>query len=333
MAKPASTEEKLSVLRDLQKASISEGTRIALGKALAGANNIIVAEAAKTAGRLGMEKMIPDLLKAFDRLLDNPLKRDKGCLAKEAIIETLDKLEYDQVDIFFHGIRYYQIEPAYLRPVDTAAILRGRCAFALVRIGGAGVVFELVELLVDPEPQARIAAVKALTGISSDISEPLLRLKTRQGDEDHQVVAECLFALMDVNPENSVGFVEKFLFLGSEDFSELSDRDLILAENAALAIGGSKLEIAFEILQHHRENSINPEFQDMLLMPMALTRFEGAFNYLIDIIENGFRQSAVSAVNAIKLFGDESHQTRIQSAVELRDDTEISKAYAAWHSA
>jgi hypothetical protein len=331
MAKRASTEDKLAVLRELGQEPISEGTRKALEKALKGANNILVAEAAKVVGKLGMEELIPDLLKAFDRFLDNPLKRDKGCLAKEAIIEALDNLEYDEKAIFLQGIQYFQVEPAYLRPVDTAAILRGKCAFALVRIGCSHVVFELVELLADPEPQARIAAVKALTGISSDISEPLLRLKAKQGDEDHQVVAECLLALMQVNPENSMSFVEGFL--GIDDLSELSNRALILAEIAALAIGESRLEKAFEILQRYRGKSINPDFQDMLLMPMALTRLEGAFDYLIDVIENGHKQSAVSAVNAIKIFGDESHQTRIQRAVEFRDDTAVSEAYDAWQVA
>jgi hypothetical protein len=72
------------------------------------------------------------------------------------------------------------------------------------------------------------------------------------------------------------------------------------------------------------------EFQDMLLMPIALTRFEGAFDYLIDVIENGPKQSAVSAVNAIKLFGDESHQTRIRRAVSSRDEAAVSEVYASW---
>ena len=167
------------------------------------------------------------------------------------------------------------------------------------------------------------------TGISPDISEPLLRLKAKQGDQDHQVVAECLFALMQVNPDNSMSFVERFL--ETDDLSELSNRALILAENAALAIGESRLEKAFEILKHHWEKCMNTEFQDMLLMPMALTRFEGAFDCLIDVIENGHKQSAVSAVNAIKIFGDESHQTRIRRAVSFRDETAVSEAYAAWN--
>ncbi|MGD9008418.1 MAG: hypothetical protein PVG41_10870 [Desulfobacteraceae bacterium] len=328
MAKRASTEEKLAILRKLGQAPITEGTRKALVKTLAGANNILVAEAAKVVGKRCMEALIPDLLKAFDRLLDDPLKRDKGCLAKEAIIGALDDLEYDEAAIFHAGIQYFQIEPAYLQPVDTAVMLRGKCAFALVRIGGSHVVFDLVELLDDPEPRARIAAVKALTGISPDISEPLLRLKAKQGGEDHQVAAECLFALMQLNPENSMRFVESFL--ESDDLFESNNSALILAENAALAIGESRLEKAFEILKHHREKSMNTEFEDMLLMPMALTRFEGAFDYLIDVIENGRKQSAVSAVNAIKIFGDESHRTSIRRAVAFRDEAAVSEAYAAW---
>jgi hypothetical protein len=329
MAKRASTEEKLSALRKLGQAPITEATRNALAKTLAGANNILVAEAAKMVGNLCMEALIPDLVKAFDRLLDNPLKRDKGCLAKEAIIGTLDGLEYGQEAIFHEGIQYFQVEPAYLQPVDTAAVLRGKCAFALVRIGGSHVVSDLVELLCDPEPQARTAAVKALTGISPDISEPLLRLKARQGDEAPQVIAECLFALMQVNTVNSMSFVESFLKTG--DLPGVSSQALILAENAALAIGGSRLEKAFEVLKHHREKSFNTEFQDMLLMPMALTRFEGAFEYLIRVIESGHKQSAVSAVNAIKIFGDESHQARIQRAVSSRGEAAVVEAYAGWN--
>ena len=330
MAKRASTEDKLTILKKLAREPIGKDSRKAIVSALTGTNNILAAKAAELVGKLGLEELIPDLLKAFERFSDNPLKKDKGCLAKEAIIEALDSLEYDDEAIFLQGISYFQVEPAYLRPVDTAAMLRGKCAFALVRIGSSHIVFELVELLTDPERQARIAAVKALTGISSDISEPLLRLKIKQGNEDQQVLAECLYALMKVNPENSIGFLERFL--DTDDLPELDNRALILAENAALAIGESKLEKALEILQRHREESLNPEFQNMLLVPIALTRLEGAFDYLIDIIGKGNLQSAVSAVNALKIFCDESHQSKIQMAVISRNEPEVSEAYAAWNA-
>jgi hypothetical protein len=106
--------------------------------------------------------------------------------------------------------------------------------------------------------------------------------------------------------------------------------NLILAENAAFALGESRLKEAFEILCRHREKSWDPEFQDMLLTPMAVTRLEEAFAYLIDILENGSRNSAVAAVSAVKIFGDEIHLSKIREAVKSRNDAKVSEVYAAW---
>jgi HEAT repeat protein len=313
MAKRTSTEEKLMALKKAESASLTPELRKDLCRALSAANNIVVANVAKIVGNRAIDDCIPDLLKAFERFLKNPLKSDKGCLAKEAIIGALDTLEYDRADIFLQGIRYFQVEPAYLRPTDTAAVLRGLCAFALVRLGHPEVVFELTDLLADPEPQARIAAVRALAGVARDQGEPLLRLKAQLKDDDHRVVAECLSVLVQINPERSLGFVERFL----------SDSDLIIAENAAFALGESRREEAFEILRRHREDSMNSGIQAMLLMPMAITRLEEAFEYLIDVIENADRDSAAAAAKAIEIFSDESHRARIRAIGTFLNDAEV----------
>ena len=176
MAKRDATKEKLAALKALEDAPLNQEMEKELKKSLARRNNIIVSKAAEIVGKRAIENLIPALLKAFDRLMENPEKTDQGCWAKEAIIEALNNLEYDQEDIFLRAITYHQNEPAYGKSVDTAAVLRGNCAFALVRLGYPDVVFELTDLLADPEPQARIAAVRALAGISRDQSEPLLRL-------------------------------------------------------------------------------------------------------------------------------------------------------------
>ncbi len=320
MAKRLSTEEKLGMLRELEEAPKSRETSKELRKALKGANNILVAKAAGIAGNRGEEDLIPELLTAFERFMKNPLKSDKGCLAKEAIIEALDKLEYDDEDIFLRGVAYFQVEPAYLRPVDAATVLRGKCAFALVRVGYPDVVFELTDLLSDPEPRARIAAVKSLAGAARDVSEPLLRLKATLGDEDHQVIAECLSTLVLINPVRSMGCVEKFL----------SSPDPIIAESAAFALGESRRKEAFDILRRHGENNMDPRFQDMLLTPIAITRLEEAFEYLVDVIETGGPDSAAAAVKAIKIYDDERHRSRIHEAVTSRNDEKASEAYAAW---
>jgi HEAT repeat protein len=316
MAKRLSIEAKLAQLNELDgldEARLAPDSVKMLRQTMAGANNILVAKAAKIAGRRGIDELIPALLAAFDRFMKKPVKSDKGCLAKEAVIDALDKLEYDRTDIFLRGIKHEQIEPAYLRPVDTAAVMRGKCAFALVRLGSPDIVFELTDLLADPEPQARIAAARALAGVSGEQGEPLLRLKAKLGDDDLQVVVECLSVLMQINPERSMTFVEAFL----------NSTDLIIAENAAFALAESRREEAFEVLRRHRESNMDPVFQDMLLTPMAITRLEEAFDYLLDVIENGSRESAVDAVRAVKIFSDEGHRSRIHAAVTSRNDPEI----------
>ena len=301
MAKKQTTEEKLGMLKQLGEAPLTPETGRILGKTLSLANNILVAKAAAVTGHHGIDALIPNLIESFDRFCDNPVKRDPGCLAKEAIIAALDQMDYGDTAIFLRGIKWIQAEPAFGRPVDTAAGMRGRCAFALVRLGYADAVFELAELLADAEPQPRIAAARALAGISRDQSEPLLRLKALMGDEDHRVVAECLSALILINADRSMDFVARFLH----------SPDAITAENAAFALGESRREEAFAILRRFRQACRDPELYNLLLMPMAITRLEEAFDYLLEVIENEEPGSVAAAHNAIKIFDDESHRARI----------------------
>ncbi len=320
MARRGSTEEILSGLRQLGKVPITPEAIEELRKNLSGSNHILAAEAARIAGNHTITDLIPDLLTAFARFMENPTKTDKGCLAKEAIAEALDELYCDDGDVFIRGIRHVQQEPAYGGPVDVAAILRGRCAFALARIGRRDSLFELAELLMDPEPQARIGAIKALVHMSRDESELLLRMKVLAGDEEIAVTGECLSGLMTANPERSIGFVERFL----------TSDDPVLSEDAAFALGGSRHERAFESLRNHRENSVDPAVQDMLLLPIAMTRREEAFDFLIDVIENDHRDSAAASVEALaKMLGsDDRYRRRIHEAVISRDEVKISEAYA-----
>jgi HEAT repeat protein len=138
-------------------------------------------------------------------------------------------------------------------------------------------------------------------------------LKARLGDDDFQVLVECLSVLMQIDPERSMTFVEGFL----------NSKDMIIAENAAFVLGESRREEAFQILRSHREGNMDPAFQDMLLTPMAITRLEEAFGCLLDRIEFGSRESAIDAVRAIKIFSDEAHRSKIHTAVASRDDPDI----------
>ena len=319
MAKRISIEDKLAKLRELEDAPLSTNVIKELSKVLSGANNVLVARAAQVVERRRITDLIPNLIAAFDCFMNKPTRADKGCLAKTAIIEALDNLSYDCDDIFLQGIHHVQKEPSYGGTVDTAATLRGKCAFALARIGYAEVLFELTSLLMDPEPQARIAAVKAIAYLARVESELLLRMKVMAGDQEPNVLGECFSGLLSINPERSMSFVSRFL----------TSNNPLIVEEAALALGESRKAHAFEILRNYREGSImKPDFQEILLLSIALTRLDEAFEYLIDVISNEHRNNAVAALKALRVFyANDDLRTRIHKAVVSRNDAMVSKAW------
>ena len=279
----------------------------------------MVAKTAQVIAEHRISELIPQLIAAFDRFMKNPLKTDKGCLAKTAIVEALDKLESQESDVFLRGIRHAQMEPAYGGRRDTAANLRARCALAFARIEYEEVFFELTRLLADPEIQPRIAAVRSLTCLVCETSELLLRLKVLMGDEEPQVLSECFAGLMSIVPKRSLDFVAGFL----------TASDLLVAEGAALALGESREIQAFEILRNYWEDSLNHEFKEMLLLPIALTRCDAAFDFLIDVVRCEYRDYASAALRALKAYADDNKQCKkIHQAVVSRNDAKVSEVYA-----
>jgi hypothetical protein len=318
MAQKLSTEETLARLGKLTKTSLTDDDVKDIQKALSSANNVIVAKAAKVVADGRLMALLPQLIQAFERFMDKPAKTDKGCFAKIAIVEALDVLEYPASEIFRQGIRHVQMEPIYGGQQDTAANLRAKCALALARREVVDIFFELIPLLTDPEPQPRLDAVKALTYLNEEKSELLLRLKVLTGDAEPQVLSECFAGLMSIAPERSVPFVAGFL----------SSSDLLIAEGAALALGESRSSEAFNILRKHWEDTLDQDVKTMLILPMALSRCEEAFNFLLDVVHYEYRTYAAAAVSALKVHKNDEHQRqKIHQAVKERDDPMVSDIY------
>src|ERR1039458_7990126 len=61
----------------------------ALRKALADRVNLVAAKAANIAADLPAPEILPDLLRAFDRLFEDPVKRDPQCWGKNAIARAM----------------------------------------------------------------------------------------------------------------------------------------------------------------------------------------------------------------------------------------------------
>ena len=316
--KPSATEKKLQELAAFENGPATSEHVTILKKVLQGANNIVAARAARIAGKLNVSELAESLADAFYRFAKDPVKKDNGCLAKEAIAETLDTLGCEDGDLFCFGVKFVQIEPAYIRPTDAAAALRARCAFALARIGHPDFFPHMADLLADSECQPRAAAVQVLKQCPDERAELLLRLKIRMGDEDEKIYADCFSALMAANPDRSMELMREFLENGFGPE----------AENAAFALGESKRTDAFELLKRCRENNIDPGFQDMLALPIALNRTEEAFDYLLEIVDTEPDDAGAAAVKALEIFaGDKARRKKIRDAVMNRNQRKTVEAY------
>ena len=103
MGKRPSVEEKLGAIRRLRELPPSSELTGELRAALRDRSNLLVAAAAEIVGEQNHADLIPDLEAAFDRLLVDPLKNDKLCRGKIAVIKALDKLEHERTDIFLRA--------------------------------------------------------------------------------------------------------------------------------------------------------------------------------------------------------------------------------------
>src|SRR5581483_10828406 len=120
--------ERLSLLRAADPADALPALRKALGDRV----NLIAAKAAKIAAERQFHELLPDLLRAFDRLLENAAERDPQCWGKNAIAAALKDLQHSESAPFLRGVRHVQMEPVMGGQADTAEALRATCLLALV---------------------------------------------------------------------------------------------------------------------------------------------------------------------------------------------------------
>ncbi len=292
MPKSDHLESQLAALNALRVASMTPDSVVLLRKALGDKNSHVMATAAEIVAENELSELEADLAKAFGALLKQPAKADPGCRAKHALADALYHLESAAEEVFLPGARHIQLEPVWGGQADTAAALRGVCGLGLVRMHHRHALIVLADLLADPEPDARIAAARAL-GYSGDLAAaPLLRFKARSGDERPEVVYECFLALLKVDAEIALPFVAGFL----------RQADPALAESAALALGESRQDGALEVLCAAWEDTFDADIRRILLLAIATLRSEAAIDYLLDMVREGARPHAEAALEALRMY-------------------------------
>src|SRR5438105_1013309 len=290
--------EQLSRLRDGNAAEAAAAVR----KALADRVNLVVAKAAQLASELRLGDLIPDLVRAFDRMLEDPIKRDPQCWGKNAAAKALADLEHRESPVFLRGARHIQMEPVWGGQVDTAVTLRGTCLLALVActdLKREQMLRNLVNALTEPAAPVRVDAARALAQMEGEECALLLRLKARVGDIESSVTGQALEGVLTLERKQGLPFVAEFLSPAGGE----------IAEEAALALGASRMAAAADLLRDVWGRARDREFRAVLLRALSISRQETAITFLEDLVKNGGHQDAEDARAALSLIGDSTAKT------------------------
>jgi HEAT repeat protein len=290
--RPRPEEAKLDALNALEATTDRAALSDAVSKALQDKHYRVSGKGALLAEEHRLTEAIPDLLAAYARFLQDPVKRDPNCIAKKAIVRALVALEVRDAQFYLEGIRYVQLEPVFGGRADTAVDVRCSSAMGLVNSGYVRAVPELAALLADPEVRAREGAVRAISCGYPREAEALLRFKVLVGDEP-EVMSECFTALLTIAPEECMALVA----------SNLSHQDEAVRDFAALALGESRHPQALKYLRQRWDGVfVSDEMRAVLIRAAAVHRSDEAFDWLLSIIEEGPKKQADVAVDALSVY-------------------------------
>ena len=283
-------------------------------------SNLVVAKAAQLIREFELHDLRADLVRAFDRFMQDPAKTDRGCSAKTEIVRALESLGVPEGALFLAGIHHVQMEGSFGPPIDTAAGLRASSAMGLVHMNHPDAILEIVTLLVDREADARVGAVRALGWSGRPESVPLLRLKALQPEPSVDVMGECFTALLAIAPESSVDFVAR----------NLDSPDAAVVEAAALALGESHLPAAMETLINKWGVYAADTLRSALVAGLALARTDSAFEFLFSRVETGNEKIGAEIIGALAVYRhDDRIRNRLAGLVESQPSKTLQDVFKA----
>ena len=291
MAARPSLDDKLAALRALRGQSLTPEQTADLRKSLGDRSNLVVAAAAELAGASTLVELAKDLEAAFARFLVNPIKDDKLCRARIALVQALDRMEHQRPDVFETASVSVQHEPVWGGTEDTAVPLRAAGLIAMARIEGSSSLPRLVDAMTDPARDVRIAAAQALGCVGTEAAGLLLRLKARIGDREPDVLSECLSGLLTVAPRENLAVVAEFL----------TPTTPATCEAAALALGKSRLPDALDPLKSCWPRCLEPSLRQRVFLAIAMMRLPAAIEYLVDLVGSDSEKDAAAALSALKI--------------------------------
>lgn len=298
-------EDQIAALDALRHAPGQTGLD-PLRKALTNRNNFIAAKAADLIREFNLQELTPDLLQAFDRFFEHAEKSDPQCWAKNAISRALSAFELQDADVFLRGMHHIQLEPVWGGRSDTAGTLRATCALALVQcrsLTETGLLAHLIDLVTDKDKAVRAEVMRAIEQVGSSSAALLLRQRAILGNDEPEVLGACYGGILRIDDARAIPWVARFLATADDSAGE-----------AAFAIAGTHSPEAFETLRNALADASDPWFRSVLLSAIALTRYEAAIDFLLDLVKN----ESLDAENAIAaLFSSAPSEDLIDSLKKL----------------
>ena len=318
MNKPDPVEAALDRVAALKNEAAGSSVSAELRAFLKNRYNLVVANAAKCAAHFRAAELVPDLVAAFHRLMQNPAKLDKTCAATTEIANALYELDYVESEIYLLGIHHVQMEGSFGPPIDAAAKLRAISALGLARTNYPAALDEIVSVLVDEWPDARIGAIRALAVNGGRAGALLLRLKILTGDREPDVLAECFSGLLTAVPERSLRLIA--LFMDSEEIA--------IAEAALLALGASRLPEAFDLLKAKWERTAGGPLRKAVLLAIGMIRSDAAVEFLLALLAECTPATAKDVLAGLALFRDnEKIRSRVQRVVAHRNEKSLNEIF------
>jgi len=306
-------EDRLEQLRQLREGEPGADIDATLRKALNDRSNLIVAEAAKTVTHLHRAALVEDLLSAFERLFDNPVKTDPKCWGKTAIVKALTSLDYGESRPFLRGSRHVQMEPVWGGQEDAAIHLRANAVLALVActdLTRPEILRHLVDALADDSDTVRVEAVRALEQMNGEESCLVLRVKAHAGDRRSVVLGQVFDSILQLEGDRAVSFVAGFIKSSNDE----------VRDEAALSLGGSRLATAVGVLIEVWDKSPRSEFGSVLLRAISSSRDETALAFLLNLVKEGSSRDSASALDALHLHSDSPEiRDRVERAKQARE--------------
>ncbi|BDC49593.1 hypothetical protein F183_A19090 [Bryobacterales bacterium F-183] len=286
------TQRRLDQLRVLRHAPNSPSATETLTEILSEPSNYAAARAASLIEEAQLLHLAPQLVQAFHRFLTDAPKHDRGCEATTAIAKALYALDQHHYDVYAKGSRHKQPEGGFGTPTDSAQALRGICAMGLSQIRRPDVLDDLVRLLADDSPTVRSSAARAIScATTGDVAIPLLKLKLYCGDEEPDVLSECMAAMLAASFSRSVDTV----------LQQLESSTPGRSEAAAIALGSVRDERVFEVLHDKWQRTASSTMRTRILEALSMSRTQKGLDFLYDLVANETSSTAQAAAKALSI--------------------------------